>query len=195
MSENKNDTPPSTPANPKGFEPLDVSNISRRTAAAETKDPTQQRFDAVYTALRSAVERGDTQGYVEGLKQLRQLMGTEVYQHHGHPNAGDLHYTFVEWQSRNAYLTTVDADRIKAGLNVNKNSNTIDNNFRPHHDFPGDTTMARNSKEFGGVVTGYINARGRGYIAGSLVPGATERDSAFMILTVFKGFPKALTAK
>jgi hypothetical protein len=195
MGEGKNDIVPPTPANPGGFEPLDLSGIRPAAQPQEAKSPMDVEFNAAYASLQSAIERGDKDEYVKGLDKLGQVMRDEVIGYHAPPKFGDLHHTFMEWQARNQYIATIEADRIKAGLEVNKNSDTLDNNLRPHHDIPGDTTMANNSKEFGGAVARYLNGRGHGYISGSVVPGVTEQNSAYMVQTTFKGFPKPPVVK
>ncbi len=194
MAENKNDNPV-TPANPEGFEPLDLSGMQQGSKPKEIKSPADQEFNAVYVSLKSAVERGDVEGYVRGLDKLTQVMRAEVIGYHAPPKFGDLHHTFMEWQARNRYFTTSESDRLKSGTDVSKLSDTLDNNFKPHHDFPGDRTMADNSKNFGGAVAEYLNKRGNGFITGSVAPGETERNSAFMVKTLFKGFVKTPMGK
>jgi hypothetical protein len=55
--------------------------------------------------------------------------------------------------------------------------------------------MSRNSESFGGAVANYVNKRGHQFIAASVVPGKTEMDSHFQVLTTFKGFPKLSMSK
>jgi hypothetical protein len=94
--------PSRTPANPKGFEPLNLPAdlhgiVHAGLPPQEVKSPIDQQFDAAYAFVQSAIERGDAEGYVKGLGQLAQGMRTEVNQNHAPPNFGDLPHTFMEW--------------------------------------------------------------------------------------------------
>lgn len=190
--EAKHDIPPKTPANAKGFEPLD---LPAGLPPQEVKSHIDQQFDAAYASVQSAAERGDAEGYVKELGQLAQLMRTEVIQNNAPPNFGDLPHTFMEWQHQNSFLYEFEAYRIKNGVDVSKLSNTLDNHSKPHRDWPGDTTMSRNSQSFGGAVADYVNKRGNDFITGSVVPGQTEQNSHYQVLTTFKGLPKTSMAK
>ena len=193
--EGQYDNGPKAPANPKGFEPLDLSQIRQGLPPQKEKSPVDLQFDAAYASVQSAVERGDAERYVKELGQLAQVMRTEVIQNNAPPNFGDLPHTFMEWQHQNSFLYEFEADKIKKGVDVSKPSNTLDNHGKPHRDWPGDTTMSRNSQSFGGAVADYVNKRGRDFITGSVVPGQTEQHSHYQVLTTFKGLPKTSTAK
>lgn len=186
--------PPPIEGSPSGkFIPLNASPVPQE----EAKSATDMEFDAAYIALQKSVERGDADGYVRGLGELGQAMKEEVIQEHGAPKFGDLHHTFMEWQAHSPYLTRSEEDSIKTGADVDKVSNTLDNQFKPHRDWDyHDRTMRINSESFGKTVADYLNQRGKGFITGSVVLGnSLDRQSEFVVQTVFKGFPKAPVAK
>jgi hypothetical protein len=179
-----------TPKEWTGVEPLDLTRINGKPdTKQEVKSPVDQKFDNAYTSIKSAIEKRNGDAYIKGLAELVRLMQDEVRAQYGkQPIFGDMDQTFMEWWRKCSYPAV--PRELMEGKDTAILSDTLDNNGKIHHDWPGDKTMSRNSNSFGESVARYINRRGNQFISGSIVEGKSENNSPFVVQTTFKGFPQ-----
>ena len=158
----------------------------------ESLSPIDQKFKDIHGRLEIAETTQNPEAYASALEDLSAAMTQEVSATYI-SQYGDLAHTMMEWQQRNSYFINSHTAEIKAGNQVTRRSNTLNNQRRPHGVgvWLGDRTDQLNSQSFGEAVTEYIAKRGGNYITGAVVPGRSEQSephSVMQVETKYKGF-------
>lgn len=179
--------------NPFPMEPLENLPTEEPPRTTERPlSPIDQKFKQIYDALAAAEKEQNPDAYASALGNLSTTMTQEVAANY-RPQFGDLAHTMMEWENRNSYFIQSHSGEIKAGNQVTRRSNTLNNQRSPHGvgTWSGDRTDQLNSQSFGEAVTDYIAKRGGNYITGAVVPGRSEQSephSVMQVETKYKGF-------